>query len=120
MNYHAVVLALLSAALLGIGGSQAGRRDVEPTGMKTSLCSRSTRASIANASDHIQSRGNSLSMRHLRIAGRSADPEDAATDVADDLFQLAPAKGRVNRKAHRAFVAFAFGRSSSTIVPSTK
>lgn len=54
---------------MSTGGSQAGCCDPERTGLKKSLCRRSTLASIANASDHIQSRGNSRSIFHLRTRG---------------------------------------------------
>ena len=45
-----------------VGGSQLTPRRDDCGGLKTSRCSRSARASICKASDHIQLRGSSLAI----------------------------------------------------------
>ena len=73
---------------MSTGGSQAGWCEPEPTGLKNSRCIRSTLASIANASDHIQSRGKSLFTLHLPIAVRCLEAWIASPQSEGQLFAL--------------------------------
>ena len=111
----------LSVSRMSTGGSQAGARADEATGRKTSRCSRSARASSANASDHIQSGGKPRSIasrpvvsgRRRQGRNRTSAPSRRPAASAPSVNRLTSVDRLTTRPRHRSTLLASFdGRTA--------